>query len=138
MYGEGMYMFKAFRAFAMCCLLSLILYGCQSVNSQSEDKVTVGTVQRHIYAGMSSADVVAVLGSPNMVSKDTNGNETWVYDKVHSESEVKSSSGYLGLILLGGGQSKGSRSSSEHTLTIIIHFDEHFKVRDFSYRATTF
>jgi outer membrane protein assembly factor BamE (lipoprotein component of BamABCDE complex) len=123
------------------CLLSLLVCGCQNTDAsrgRNAENVTIGTVQRNIYVGMRSADVVAVLGSPNMVTKDTKGNETWVYDKIHSESEVKASGGYLTLFLFGGSQAKGSHLSSERTLTIIIHFDEDSRVQNFSYRTTTF
>jgi hypothetical protein len=103
---------------------------------------------------MYSYEVVQVLGAPNMVSKDRNGNETWVYDKIHSEYERRESDGGLslgiggggvvGLGVLGGGlgigghSAKASASSSERTLTIVIHFDSESRVSDFSYRTTSF
>jgi outer membrane protein assembly factor BamE (lipoprotein component of BamABCDE complex) len=49
------------------------------------DKLTVGTVQREIKVGMSSAEVVGVLGSPNMVTTDSKRRENWVYDKISTE-----------------------------------------------------
>ena len=64
---------------ASICILStlmlpLILPGCMSAQDHAgavrddSDKVTVGNVQREIHAGMSGADVAAVLGSPNVVT----------------------------------------------------------------------
>jgi hypothetical protein len=122
-------------------LLSLLLYGCQNTDAshgRNVENVTIGTVQRNICVGLRSADVIPVLGSPNMVTKDARGNETWVYDKIHSEGEVRASGSYLTLFLFGGSQVKGSHSSSERTLTIIIHFNEDSRVQDFPYRTTTF
>ena len=124
----------------------------EAVSDNSSDRISVGTVQREIRVGMSSSDVVEALGSPNMVTTDDKRRETWVYDKVSTESVVSSSSGGVNAmilggfsnILLGGGasgnvnRSAGASSSSQKTLTIIIKFDENHKVRDFSYRQTSF
>ena len=62
-----------------------ILSGCstasshlKSVQSDKGDRVTVGKVQREIRIGMSSAQVIEVLGSPNIVSTDENRLEVWV------------------------------------------------------------
>ena len=43
----------------------------QDVRAEDADRVTVGTVQKEIRLGMSGADVAAVLGSPNIVTTDT-------------------------------------------------------------------
>ncbi len=98
------------------------------------DKVTVGTVQREIRVGMSSAEVVEALGSPNVVTTDEQRREVWVYDKI--ATDVSASGGYWTLLLLG--QSAGSASKSQRTLTIIIKFDEDKKVRDFAYHTSRF
>lgn len=102
------------------------------------DRLTVGTVQREIRQGMSGADVVAALGSPNMVTSDGQRRETWVYDRVSSTS-VSSQGGVGGsLILLGASQSSSVRATQQRTLTIIIRFDESGRVREHSYRSTSF
>ncbi|MGD0077435.1 MAG: hypothetical protein ABSB91_02280 [Sedimentisphaerales bacterium] len=98
------------------------------------DKVTVGTVQRQIKVGMSSAAVVEALGSPNVVTTDEQRREVWVYDKI--ATDVAASSGYwtIGLV----GQSAGAASKSQRTLTIVIKFDDDKKVRDFAYHSSSF
>ncbi|MDR1173823.1 MAG: hypothetical protein LBK24_03455 [Puniceicoccales bacterium] len=128
--------------------MMLSVTACQT--NAPVERVTVGSVQRFIRNGMTSAEVVEVLGSPNMVTKNAEGNETWVYDKVHSEYEAKRSESGICLVLLGGIKSfgglggsggsttKASGSSSERTLTIVVHFDKNGKVIDFSYRTTSF
>jgi len=104
----------------------------------SGDRLSVGTVQREIRQGMSGADVVAVLGSPNMVTSDGQRRETWVYDRISTMS-VSSQGGVGGsLILFGGSQSSGVRATQQRTLTIIIRFDDAARVRDYSYRSTSF
>lgn len=128
-----------FVLLCMCC------FGCTSVQKQKEavrddttDRISVGTVQREIRKGMSGADVVAALGSPNMVTNDGQQRETWVYDKVATERVASSSSGGVFLIL-GGVQGGGAVSSTtQRTLTIIIKFDEKNLVREYSYRQSSF
>ncbi|MDR2432201.1 MAG: hypothetical protein LBD34_00390 [Puniceicoccales bacterium] len=123
-------------------IMTLFVTACRTANdsakSVSVERVTVGTVQRFIRNGMTSAEVVGVLGSPNMVTKNAEGDETWVYDKVHSEYETTRSESGICLILFGGSRAKASGSSSERTLTIVVHFDKNSKVIDFSYRTTSF
>ena len=98
------------------------------------DKVTVGTVQREIKLGMTSASVVEILGSPNVITTDEQRREVWVYDKI--ATDVVASGGGWTLLLLG--QSARSASKSQRTLTIIIKFDEDKKVRDFAYHTSRF
>jgi outer membrane protein assembly factor BamE (lipoprotein component of BamABCDE complex) len=109
--------------------------GCSpNHNDLREDKMTVGTVQREITVGMSSAAVVEALGSPNVVSTDENRREVWVYDKF--ATDVSAAGGHWTLLLVG--QQSGHASKSQRTLTIIIKFDEEKKVRDFAYHASRF
>ncbi|MEG2173796.1 MAG: outer membrane protein assembly factor BamE [Desulfovibrionaceae bacterium] len=122
-----------------------LLGGCASagkhradVRDDSTDRVTVGTVQREIKVGMSGAEVVAALGSPNMVTSDSQRRETWVYDKVSTERVVSSSQGGASLFLIGSAAAAGASSTSQRTLTIIIKFDDHGTVRDYSYRQSSF
>jgi outer membrane protein assembly factor BamE (lipoprotein component of BamABCDE complex) len=148
-------------------LVILILYlpitisGCMSasqhrkaVQDNSSDRVTVGTVQREIRIGMSAADVVGILGSPNIVTTDEERREVWVYDKIATDRVYSSSSGGVNALILGGGVagttllgggigaggsgSAGAASTSQRTLTIIIKFDKDNKVRDFAYHTSRF
>ncbi|MDR3358633.1 MAG: hypothetical protein LBN96_07260 [Desulfovibrio sp.] len=149
---------KSLAALAFACCLCLA--GCSAqhhrdaVRDDSGDRISVGTVQREIRTGMSGAEVVAALGSPNMVTTDGQRRETWVYDKIATERVYSKSSagggagiggggagdagvGVLGLVF-GGSSSAGASSASQRTLTIIIKFDEQSRVRDFSYRQSSF
>lgn len=142
-------------------VVSLGTTGCMSagkhreaVRDDASEKISVGTVQREIHKGMSSADVVAVLGAPNLVTTDNERRETWVYDKVATEQVYSRSQGGFGSIIggivggaagaLGGGgsgnveRSSGAASTSQRTMTIIIKFDENGMVRDYSYRQSSF
>lgn len=121
----------------------LVLSGCATTSEQqrgaeSEEELTVGTVQREIRIGMSAAEVAEVLGSPNIVTTDEERREVWIYDKISSEVSYSERGGYGTLILIGGGGSSGEKSTSQKTLTIIIKFDEENKVRDFAYHTSRF
>ena len=148
----------------IACVLGLIvLAGCKTAGEHAaevrsanpgDDRLTVGTVQKEIRVGMSSADVVAVLGSPNMVTTDSQRRENWVYDKIATETVYSTSSGGVNAMVLGGalvgaglagggagagyGSSAGAQTTTQRTLTIIIKFDENSLVRDFAYRSSSF
>jgi outer membrane protein assembly factor BamE (lipoprotein component of BamABCDE complex) len=142
-------------------VLALVVFagsGCMSASRHAEDvqqglegdKLTVGTVQREVRQGMSGAEVVEVLGSPNIVSTDEKGREVWVYDRISTDTVRSSSSGGILALIFGtqggggggalghAGYDTGAKSTSQRTLTVIIKFDEAGKVRDFDYHATRF
>ncbi len=123
----------------------LLLAGCASaaqhrvdVMDDSKDRLTVGKVQKEISVGMSSAAVVEVLGSPNMVSTDEERREVWVYDKVSTVNAYSTSANAGTLILFGAEGRSGATSTSQKTLTIVIKFDKESKVRDFAYHNSSF
>ena len=149
----------AFRFFPVLIAMSFV--GCmsatqhrQDVSNPEVDRISVGKVQREIRVGMSSAQVVEVLGSPNMVTTDEKRREVWVYDKIATDHAYSTSSGGISALILGGvaggtgvagggigsgfSQSSGASSTSQRTLTIIIKFDEKNKIRDFAYRQSSF
>jgi outer membrane protein assembly factor BamE (lipoprotein component of BamABCDE complex) len=126
----------------------------QQTHGARERQMTVGIVQKEIRDGMSAAEVAEVLGSPNIVATDGESREVWVYDKISTDVTYSKDSGGLGAVLLigsasggtsGGGlgsgsysRSAGAHSRTQRTLTVVIKFDEHQKVRDFSYHASRF
>lgn len=135
----------------------LLLSGCQTANyhraavqSDEGERISVGKVQREIRIGMSSADVVQVLGSPNIVTTDDQRRESWVYDKIATDRAYSASSGGVNSLILGGGanvaggfgvgggSAAGAVSTSQRTLTIIIKYDDQSKVRDFAYHTSRF
>lgn len=124
-------------------IVGIIIGGCTSaaehrkdVQDTSADRISVGKVQRSINTGMSSAQVIEVLGSPNIVSTDDQRRENWVYDKVATDVTYSSSHNGLGSLIIG--RSAGAASRSQRTLTIVIKFDKNHKVRDYSYHQSKF
>lgn len=127
----------------------LLLSGCASAARHSQltqddtaDRLTVGKVQREIKIGMTSAQVVEILGSPNIVTTDEERREVWVYDKIATNVSYSKSEGGAGLGLIifgvGGSGSSGAQSTSQKTLTVVIKFDADKKVRDFAYHSSSF
>src|ERR1041384_1721830 len=82
--------------------------------------MTLCVVQKALRKGMSQADVATALGSPNIVTKDSEGHETWIYDKVAREASYSNSGTYLTLILFGTSSESGASSSTQKTLTVVI------------------
>jgi outer membrane protein assembly factor BamE (lipoprotein component of BamABCDE complex) len=129
-------------------IAALLLSGCVPASDHAgqvgaggaaDDRLALGTVQREIRVGMTNADVVAVLGSPNMVTTDERRRENWVYDRVSSETVYSASAGGVNALFLAGvAAQSGAARRSQRTLTIIIRFDESARVRDFSYRSSSF
>jgi len=124
----------------------------QALHSSTEREMTLGIVQKDIRVGMSQADVAEALGSPNIVSKDSEGHETWIYDKIATEvSYSKDSGGVLGgagavienwrIVPVGGAaysKSAGAAAQTQKTLTVVIKFDENGLVKTLSYHSSKF
>ncbi|MHC4726683.1 MAG: hypothetical protein ACYS17_05585 [Planctomycetota bacterium] len=99
--------------------------------------------------------MATVLGSPNIVSKDSEGNESWIYDKIATQVSYSRESGGIsaggggGGTLMGGwllalsGQAQYSKSTggmtqTQKTLTVVIKFDENSLVNTLSYHSSKF
>ena len=137
-------------------IISFIVFNCAppepiiiEVPVEKEDKLTLGTIQSKIKKGMNQTEVLEVLGSPNIVTKNSQGNEVWTYDKVgSSQSSSNQASATYGqaqlnqgfwAFLFGGttnsAQSSSGRNTESKSLTIIINFDSNSTVSDFTYQS---
>jgi len=119
----------------LAILLALpFISACSQPTPERQERESIAAVQRDVKIGMSSSEVVSILGSPNMVTTDSQRRETWVYDRV-STNVSASSSGWT--LLLAGGN-RANVSQNQRTMTIIIHFDNDSKVRDMAWRQASF
>lgn len=124
----------------------ICLTGCMSAQEHRQDVVacqgpstfSLGKVQSSIRQGMAQDQVVAYLGSPNIVTTDDHGQETWVYDKISSEGAHSSSSGGGSLILFGGQRNAGAYETTQKTLTVMIKFDPRKRVDTINYHQSKF
>ncbi len=122
------------------------LAACATTTGPGYDEdLTVGTVQREIHVGMSGAEVAQVMGSPNIVTTDENRNETWVYDKISTQSVSNETSGGIAILrfisdvgpIAASGRSR-NESTSQRTLTVVVRIDENDTVEDFAYHTSRF
>ncbi len=143
------------RTMTLLVLLALTS-GCMTVAqtdpgaAAAEEEMTLGNVQRRIDVGMSSADVVERIGSPNIVTTDADRNEVWVYDRFATEARYEQTSFGLGLLIggfssssggiggVGASRSSGRSSRTQRTLTVVIRFDADHRVSSLAYHASRF
>lgn len=121
------------------------LSGCMSaaehaaaLHSTRDRDLTVGVVQREIRYGMSQSDVASALGSPNIVTREDSGNETWIYDKIATEASRSADSGGWWIILAGSNKQAGASATTQRTLTVVVKFDAQRRVANFTYHSTKF
>lgn len=145
-------------------LLTLAVFvfaGIVSPTFAEQTTLTVGIVQKSIRVGMAQDEVALALGSPNIVTQDANGKETWIYDKMSSsitdrnknESFIENdmNSRYFWHSLLTfvtlGLINKNVKPelkdvaqvvSSQSTLTIVIKFDKNNLVESYTYHSSKF
>lgn len=147
----------------VCLLITLpsyasIIEGNVKKNKQiipiQEQEMTLGVVQRQIKLGASQDAVAVALGSPNIVTRDSDGKDTWIYDKVASITSYSDSgfgvgaaggglgagSGAGGGGILGIGYKRGNAQvqTTQKTLTVVIKFDKNNNVESFTYHMSKF
>lgn len=121
----------------------------QARKAEDANQLTLGKVQQTLKKGMKQDEIVLALGSPNMVTVDSAGLETWIYDKLRTEvssASAKDSINILGGVIngsagIGGavGSSSGAsnQTTSQKTLTVVLKF-KNKTLEEFKYNATTF
>ncbi len=127
--------FSIFFLIALCC-------GCSSRYRKNHDRptsqFTLGEVQLQIRKGMSQTQVAQALGSPNIVTQDSEGRNAWVYDKKSTNVEYYNSNGGFWLVIVGAGGNMGAASSNQNTLTVVIKFDAKNEVDNITYHSSQY
>jgi hypothetical protein len=122
-------------AWFLLLIFSIILFNnCVHTPKEEERRLTLGLVQKYIKKGLSQVEVGEILGAPNIVCKDKDGYETWIYDKVSSEASTSHAGASIGIVSVG----KSESTASQSTLTVIIKFDENYRVLEYSYHRSKF
>lgn len=126
-------------------VVSISTPACKSVQDNQNDlrstkerELTAGIVRREIVKGMSGAEVIEALGSPNITTRDEQERETFVYDKIATEASYSNSQNSLFLILGGFSNQSGATSTTQRTLTVVIKFNAAGKVDSYSYHQSKF
>jgi outer membrane protein assembly factor BamE (lipoprotein component of BamABCDE complex) len=99
-------------------------------------KITVGSAQT-LKVGMGGAEVISSLGTPNIITTDTKGVETWVYDKISNEYEFITVQDN-GWIFNPRQRSSGVEVRSQRTLIVVIKFNKDSKIDSIQYRQTAY
>jgi len=133
------------KRISIACMAMALATGCSRASTHAnhlhtahEREMTLGIVQKEIRQGMSQGDVAAALGSPNIVTKDQEGYETWIYDKIASEVSYSNDGGEVWLFLGGYQKNAGAKGSTQKTLTVVIKFDQQSQVEKVSYNSSRF
>jgi hypothetical protein len=79
-------------------------------------------------------EILTMFGGPNIVTKNKSGNEVWTYERMSAESSH--SEGLFDILILRGQDQKNVTST--RSFTLMIEFDEHDVVTDYSYRSSEF
>ena len=124
--------------------------GGEKEKAPSPSAFTLGVVQKELRPGQSQADVVERLGSPSILTRDADGREAWVYDKVSSEIEASSGSvgisgggmgvgsTFAGLLGINAGKRSDKARSSQRTLTVVVRFSAAGTVETFTWHDSRF
>lgn len=123
----------------MTALLVGTVVGVSACSTSSKpvqkSNLSFGAVKKTIVKGKTNqADIVQLLGSPNIVTKNSKGHEIWTYSRQSYDSESGSFGG--GLLLIGG--NKAFSSSSSASFDLIITFDKQDVVEDYSVISSQF
>lgn len=138
------------------CITTMQTAHTHELPQSSSPELTLGVFQQNLRVGMSQGDVAASVGSPNMVN-GSSGNETWIYDKIASESSYSDGSSSAGAgvgagILAGGGsllaglgggasaqssKETGVSRSTQKTLTVVLKF-ENSLLKEWKYHTSKF
>lgn len=158
-----------------CVLIpvSITLTGCMSAMEHHQEladthdrSMTLGLVQKQIAVGTPQNQVAIALGSPNIVTRDNNNQETWIYDKIASEASFSQDFGGANAFISGQGglgsntnsigfpipfpgslngsvggnynKQSGAASITQRTLTVIVKFDARNQVETVSYHSSKF
>lgn len=128
---------KKLGLFSVATLLCLV--GCsRNYNGATSQNFTLGAVQMKIHRGMSDGDVAEALGAPNIVTKDSDGYVTWIYDKVGTEISYEEKGGGFWLFIIGSSKVRGNTQTNQRTLTAVVKFDANSRVDNITYHSSTF
>lgn len=124
---------KLTTAFTLITLIS----GCatQQAPQTKQAELTYGMVTNKIKKGVTTKDeVVKMLGNPNIMTQNKEGEQVWTYSRQSYDSS--SGSAYGTLLFVGG--SKAVSSSSSKSFDLILTFDENDVVKDYTIVSSQF
>jgi outer membrane protein assembly factor BamE (lipoprotein component of BamABCDE complex) len=105
----------------------ILLSGCVTAPeplTKKNSELTQGMVQMNLEVGKTTkSDVIETFGSPNITTRDGDGNEVWTYQRQAQINQSSSSSEFIFVIIAGKSSSASGFESSSRMMTLIIKFD---------------
>jgi len=116
-----------------------LLQGCATFPGSKEptqkSNLTMGTIKIKIIKGETTqAEILELLGSPNLATKNRDNNEVWNYNRMAFKASSGKDAGFL--ILWGG--SRAASSTTTESFDLIIEFDKNDVVKDYSVISASF
>ena len=79
-----------------CICYSIVLVSCASTTLPQKSNLTTGVVKTSIKEGITSqAEIVQLIGSPNIITKNKEGQEVWTYSRQSFDSNTGAFGGGL-------------------------------------------
>ena len=133
------------RSAVFAALTVLTVAGCVVNETQTRpvavrnSELTHGNVQMNLRLGETTqADVLDIFGPPNVATVDGSGREVWSWQKHATVTQSSSAKDYFTVVLFGGSRSASGFEQTQRTMTLIVKFDAHKVVADFSSRSSEF
>lgn len=129
---KNTYFYKLFFLIGFLCLST----HCKSLKkAPQKSNLTPGIIKTKIHKGVTSqTDILQLIGSPNIITKNKDGNEVWTYSRQSFDSESEDQG--FGLILFA--KTKAFSSASSNSFDLIITFDQQNIVKDYSMVSSQF
>lgn len=126
----------------VCLALGVALTGCAMPSgplTTQNSQLTQGNVEMNLKVGKTTkSQVLEKFGAPNVTTRDGQGDEVWTYQRQAQVSQSSAHSGYWSVILAGQKSSADGFESTSRMITLIIKFNKHDVVSDFSSRTSNF
>ncbi len=138
----------------LAAALLLVDAGCvdhyAGLHSAKEREFTLGLVQSLVRGATTQAQVAETIGSPNIVTRNADGKEIWIYDRLATESSYseEQSSAFVvggGVVPHGGAggafnhsRRSGATATTQRTLTVVLVFGGDGRLESHTYHLSRF
>jgi hypothetical protein len=120
---------------ALLLITCFLIGSCASAPKSQKSNLTIGTIKKNFVKGSTTqTEVIQLLGSPNMVTRNAKNQEVWTYSRQSFSAESGSSGG--GFLFFWG--SSSNASSSTESFDLIITFNKKDVVSDYSVVSAQF
>lgn len=123
-------------------IIIFIFIGCASSPPPQKSNLTFAVVKTKVTKGVTTqAEILNILGSPNIITKNSDGNEVWNYARQSFDAESGSYGGGLFVLKAIGGAAYGSKafsSTSSATFDLILTFDKNDVVQNYTVITSQF